>query len=483
MTEHLDVLVVGAGISGISSGYHLQKHCPNKTYAILEGRAQLGGTWDLFRYPGIRSDSDMYTLGFSFKPWTAAKAIANGPDIITYLQETVAEFGIDQHIRYQQRVSTASWSSENQRWTLEVIREGQLEPVLMTCNFLFGCSGYYNYDAGYTPEFEGTEEFKGQIVHPQFWPEDLDYKDKKIVVIGSGATAVTLLPSLAEQATHVTMLQRSPTYIVSIPSVDPIIKFLRRGLSERFIHPIARWKNILYGRYIFWFLKKYPLKAKNFLVGEVRKAIGENCDIDTHFTPNYNPWDQRLCLVPDGDLYEAINNGSASVVTDHIDCFTETGLKLKSGKTLDADLIVTATGLDMRIGGGIKITIDGKIVNNHDLWTYKGMMLSDIPNHAFAIGYSNASWTLKVDLTCEYVCRLLNYMDKNNFSQCTPKVQGAALEEEETMLNLSSGYIERAKEHLPKQASTKPWKLNQNYLLDKMVLGYSKVNDSTMEFK
>lgn len=482
MTEHLDVLVIGAGISGISAGYHLQKRCPNKTYAILEGRAQLGGTWDLFRYPGIRSDSDMYTLGFAFKPWTAAKAIANGPDIITYLQETVAEFGIDRHIRYQQRVSSASWSSETQRWTLEVICDGQSEPVLMTCNFLLGCSGYYNYDAGYTPKFEGVEQFRGQVVHPQFWPDDLDYKDKQVVVIGSGATAVTLLPSLAEQAAHVTMLQRSPTYIASIPSVDPFIKFLRRGLSERFVHPIARWKNILYGRYLFWYLKKFPLKAKNFLINEVRTAIGDNCDVDTHFTPSYKPWDQRLCIVPDGDMFEAIKSGDASVVTDHIDCFTETGLKLKSGKTLDADIIITATGLDMRIGGGIEITIDGKAVRQRDLWTYKGMMLSDIPNHAFAIGYSNASWTLKVDLTCDYVCRLLNYMDKNNFKQCTPKVQGATLEEE-PLMNLNSGYIERAKEHLPKQASIKPWKLHQNYLLDKIILGYSKINDSTMVFK
>jgi len=482
MTEHLDVLIVGAGISGISAAYHLQKRCPNKTYAILENRAQLGGTWDLFRYPGIRSDSDMYTLGFAFKPWTEAKAIADGPSIIRYLKETVSEFGIDQHIRYQQQVSKASWSSETQLWTVEVIREGQTEAVLMTCNFLLSCSGYYNYDAGYTPDFEGAEQFKGQLVHPQFWPEDLDYKDKKVVVIGSGATAVTLLPSLAEQAAHVTMLQRSPTYIASLPSVDPFIKFLRRGLSERLVHPIARWKNILYGRYLFWFLKKYPLKAKDHLVNEVRSAIGEHCDVDTHFTPSYKPWDQRLCLVPDGDLFEAIKQGKASVVTDHIDCFTETGLKLKSGKALDADLIVTATGLDMRIGGGIEISIDGEVVKQHDLWTYKGMMLSDIPNHAFAMGYSNASWTLKIDLTCEYVCRLLNYMDKNNFKQCTPKTQGAVLEEE-PLMNLNSGYIERAKEQLPKQASTKPWKLNQNYLLDKLILGYSKVNDNTMIFK
>ena len=482
MTKHLDVLIIGAGISGISAAYHLQKRCPNKTYAILESRAQLGGTWDLFRYPGIRSDSDMYTLGFAFKPWTEPKAIADGPSIIRYLQETVSEFGIDQHIRYQQQVSKASWSSETQLWTVEVIREGQAEAVLMTCNFLLSCSGYYNYEAGYTPDFEGVEQFKGQVVHPQFWPDDLDYKDKKVVVIGSGATAVTLLPSLAEQADHVTMLQRSPTYIVSVPSVDPFVKFLRRGLPERVIHPIARWKNILYGRYLFWYLKKHPLKAKDYLVNEVRSAIGEHCDVDTHFTPSYKPWDQRLCLVPDGDLFEAIKQDKASVVTDHIDCFTETGLKLKSGKTLDADLIVTATGLDMRIGGGIEISIDGEAVTQHDLWTYKGMMLSDIPNHAFAMGYSNASWTLKIDLTCEYVCRLLNYMDKNNFKQCTPKTQGAVLEEE-PLMNLNSGYIERAKEQLPKQASTKPWKLNQNYLLDKVILGYSQVDDNTMVFK
>ena len=482
MTEHVDVLVIGAGISGISAGYYLQKECPGKSYAILEGRADLGGTWDLFRYPGIRSDSDMYTLGFAFKPWTAPKAIADGPDIMAYLRETVEEYAIDDRIRFQHRVKTANWSSETQRWTVTVERGPDAEVVELSCNFFFMCSGYYNYGAGYTPDFEGVEDFKGKIVHPQFWTEDIDYTDKRVVVIGSGATAVTLVPNMTRKARHVTMLQRSPSYVFARPAIDPLVTRLRRRLPERQVYSLVRWKNILTGMFLFWFARTFPEKTKAKIVAGVRDAVGPDYDIDKHFTPSYNPWDQRICLVPDADLFRCVRKGQASVVTDHIERFTEQGLLLQSGETLEADLIVTATGLDMKLGGGIEMIVDGQSMDVHERWTYKGMMLSEIPNAAFAMGYTNASWTLKVDLSSQYVCRLINYMDRKGYQQCVAHNSDPSIKEE-NIVDFTSGYIQRALGNLPKQGSRSPWKLYQNYVLDLLTLGFGRIKDRAMQFK
>lgn len=479
--EHFDVMIVGAGISGIGAAYHLQKNCPSKDYIILEGRENIGGTWDLFRYPGIRSDSDMYTLGYSFKPWKEAKAIADGPSILKYLGETADENDIRKNIRFSHQVKTAAWSSEQAVWTVEAEIGPDATPVTYTCNFLFMCTGYYDYAGGYTPEFAGVEKFKGRIAHPQKWTEDIDYKDKKVVVIGSGATAVTLVPSMAEDAAHVTMLQRSPTYIASRPAEDGIANWLRRNLPTRLAYGITRWKNVLLGMYFFRMCRKSPQKVKDLLIGQVRDELGPDYDVDTHFTPKYNPWDQRLCLVPNGDLFDAIKNGSASVVTDHIDTFTENGILLKSGQELEADLVVTATGLKLQLLSDVEFSVDGKVVNASDSMSYKGMMYSDIPNMASSFGYTNASWTLKADLTCEYVCRLLNHMDKTGTQQCTPRVTDPNMEEE-PWLDFSSGYIQRSIHMFPKQGTVAPWKLHQNYLLDKMMLGMGSVTDENMEF-
>lgn len=480
--EHFDVLVIGAGISGIGAGYYLQTKSPNKSYAILEGRSNMGGTWDLFRYPGIRSDSDMYTLGYAFKPWTEAKSIANGPNILKYLKETAAEYGIDKHIRYNQKVQKASWSSEESLWTLEVATGEQGKATTYTCNFFFQCSGYYNYDAGFTPDFAGRERFSGPVIHPQFWPEDLDYNDKKVVIIGSGATAVTLLPKIAENAEHVTMLQRSPTYMVSAPATDPLSSKLRKYLPEKFIYRILRWRNVLMGMAMFWYMRKKPERSKDLLIGWLKPQLDAGYDIERHFTPSYKPWDQRLCLVPEGDLFTAIRKGDASVVTDHVDTFTESGILLKSGEELQADIIVTATGLDMQLGGNIAVFVDGEPVDYSKKMTYKGMMLSDIPNMAFAMGYTNASWTLKVDITCEHVCRILNYMDQHHYKSCVPHCNEDEWEEED-MLDFSSGYVQRALGKLPKSGARKPWKLYQNYVLDLITLGFGKVTHRALRFK
>ncbi|HEY4344707.1 MAG TPA: NAD(P)/FAD-dependent oxidoreductase [Parvibaculum sp.] len=477
-SEHFDVLIVGAGISGIGAGYHLQANCPGKTYAILEGRETLGGTWDLFRYPGIRSDSDMYTLGYSFKPWTQAKAIADGPAILSYLRETAKENGIERHIRYNHQVKTASWSTEDAAWTVEAQRGG--ETVKLTCNFLFMCSGYYNYAAGYTPDFAGTERFKGRIVHPQKWTSDIDYKDKRVIVIGSGATAVTLVPEMAKDAAHVTMLQRSPTYVVSRPEEDAMANWLRSRLPAKLAYGITRWKNVLFGMYFFRLARKKPERVKQFILNQVSEILGADY-VAKHFTPSYNPWDQRLCLVPNGDLFDAIKSERASVVTDHIDTFTQDGIKLKSGEELKADIIVTATGLNLQLLSDLKIKIDGKDIDLSTSLNYKGMMYSDVPNLASSFGYTNASWTLKCDLTCEYVCRLLNHMDKTGTRQCTPHNADPTVTEE-PWLDFSSGYVQRAIGKFPKQGSKAPWKLYQNYALDIVSLKYGKVEDGAMEF-
>ncbi|PWU25400.1 MAG: FAD-containing monooxygenase EthA, partial [Candidatus Rokuibacteriota bacterium] len=409
-TEHVDVLIVGGGLSGICAGYHVQAKCPGRTYAILEARDSIGGTWDLFRYPGIRSDSDMYTLGFRFRPWPDAKAIADGPSILSYVRETASMYGIDERIRFHHRVVGAQWSTEDARWTVEVERGDTGETAHMTCEFLFLCGGYYRYDRGYTPAFEGTERFTGRIVHPQEWTEDIDYAGKRVIVIGSGATAVTLVPAMAKSAAHVTMLQRSPSYVVSLPGEDPFARTLRRFLPPRVVYPIVRWKNVLMTMLVFQLSRRRPATMKRLIRKGLESRLPPGYDIDTHFKPRYNPWDQRMCLVPDGDLFEAIRDGRASVVTDEIETFTEDGVTLTSGRALEADLIVTATGLNMLPLGGVAMTVDGREIDLPKTLTYKGMMLSGVPNMAFAVGYTNASWTLKCELTSEYVCRLLNHM-------------------------------------------------------------------------
>ncbi|MFN4095416.1 MAG: flavin-containing monooxygenase [Sphingomonas sp.] len=479
MAEHFDVVVVGAGISGIGAGYFLQRDCPDRSYVILEGRERLGGTWDLFRYPGIRSDSDMYTLGYSFKPWTQAKAIADGPSILRYLDETAREHGIDRHIRHQHRVVAASWSTPDARWTVTVERGAERERVEFTCNFLFMCSGYYNYEAGYLPHFEGREDFAGTIVHPQHWPEGLDYAGKRVVVIGSGATAVTLVPEMAKMAAHVTMLQRSPTYIVSRPSEDGIANWLRAKLPAKLAYRLTRLKNVGMQQFFYRIARKKPQQTKERIVQMVRDQLGPDYDVAKHFTPSYNPWDQRICLVPDADLFAAIRDGSASVVTDHIDRFEADGIRLKSGELLPADIIVTATGLDMQLMGGVPFSVDGQRVEPAKSLGYKAMMYSDIPNLASSFGYTNASWTLKSDLTCAYVARLLNTMKKRGMRQVTPRV-GADVTQE-NFLTFTSTYVQRAIDRFPKQGDKRPWRVHQNYTLDLIDLKFGGI-DEGMEF-
>jgi monooxygenase len=479
--EHFDVLIVGAGLSGIGAGYHLQSTCPDKTYAILEGRGAIGGTWDLFRYPGIRSDSDMYTLGYCFRPWTEAKAIADGPSILNYVRETAHDYGIDRKIRFGHRVKRASWSTRDARWTLDVERVGSHEIVRFTCHFLLMCSGYYSYVAGYTPEFPGIARFAGRLVHPQKWTDDIEYAGKRVVVIGSGATAVTLVPEMAKTAAHVTMLQRSPTYVVSLPAKDFIADELRRRLPMGAAYGIARWKNVLRAMFFFELSRRAPGHTKRMMLEGVKRELGPDYDIARHFSPTYNPWDQRVCLVPDSDLFMAIKGGRASVVTDHIETFTENGLRLRSGEEIEADLVVTATGLNLEVLGGVELTVDGQSVDLARTLNYKGMMYSDVPNLASAFGYTNASWTLKCDLTCDYVCRLLNHMTKHEYDQCTPRKVDPSITEE-PWIDFSSGYVQRSIAKFPKQGSRTPWRLHQNYALDLLTLKYSPVEDGTMQF-
>jgi len=476
-----DVIIIGAGLSGIAAAYYLQSRCPDKTFTILEGREAIGGTWDLFRYPGIRSDSDMYTLGYTFRPWDNPEAIADGPSILKYVNETAEDYGIDKKIQFQHRVCGASWSSDEASWTVDIQtgKDGGIKQL--TCNFLFTCTGYYDYDAGYTPEWDSLEQFQGTVVHPQKWTDDIDYTDKKVVVIGSGATAVTLVPAMAKKAAHVTMLQRSPTYIVSRPAEDALANWMNRYLPRKLAYQITRWRIILFGMLFYQMTRRRPEKTKQTVIDMVREELGDGFDIETHFTPTYYPWDQRLCLVPDGDLFNVMKSGTASVVTDHIDYFTETGIQLKSGKHLEADMIVTATGLVMKIMKGVQLSVDGEPVNLGDTFAYKGAMYSNIPNLASAFGYTNASWTLKCELISEYVCRLLNYMDKNAYQQCTPVLNSASIEKE-PLLSFSSGYVKRALDTLPSQGSEKPWKAYQNYVLDIFAFRYGKLEDGTMIF-
>jgi cation diffusion facilitator CzcD-associated flavoprotein CzcO len=479
--EHFDVLIVGAGLSGIGAGYHLQTRCPDRSYAILESRERSGGTWDLFRYPGIRSDSDMYTLGYSFKPWRDAKAIADGPAILDYVRRTAREHGIDKHIRFQNRVVGANWSSADSRWTVEVERGATRERVRLSCNFLFCCSGYYNYAAGYTPDFPGVGRYRGRIVHPQKWPQDLDYIGKRVVVIGSGATAVTLVPAMAQSAAHVTMLQRSPTYILSLPGRDALANGLRRLLPARLAYAITRWKNVLVGMLFYALCKRAPQLVARLIRAGVRRQLPGDYPVDTHFKPRYKPWDQRVCLVPDGDLFRALRRGQASIVTDQIETFTEAGLRLKSGAELPADVIVTATGLELLALGGMRLGVDGAAVDLAQTLSYKGMMLGGVPNFAVALGYTNASWTLKCDLTCEYVCRLLNHMRAQGATQCTPRNKDPSVATL-PFIDFNSGYVLRAIDKFPKQGSKAPWRLYQNYLLDLLSLRHGAVEDGAMEF-
>ncbi|MCV7402976.1 NAD(P)/FAD-dependent oxidoreductase [Mycobacterium fragae] len=480
MSEHLDVVIVGAGISGISAAWHLQDRCPSKSYAILERRDDLGGTWDLFKYPGIRSDSDMFTLGFRFKPWRSAKAIADGASIKAYIKEAATENGIDKHIRYRHKVVAAEWSDADNRWTVTVENDGEKSEI--TCSFLFACSGYYNYDEGYTPEFEGAQDFEGTIVHPQHWPEDLDYAGKRVVVIGSGATAVTLIPALVNSgAGHVTMLQRSPTYIGTLPGVDPFADRANRLLPDKAAHVANRWRAIVFSTAIYQLSRRFPAYMRKTLMTMAERRLPKGYDVEKHFGPRYNVWDQRLCLAPDGDLFRTIRHGQADVVTDTIDRFTKTGIKLSSGEELQADIIITATGLNLQLFGGAEIRRNGMPVELKETMAYKGMMLTGMPNMAFTIGYTNASWTLKADLVSEFVCRILNYMDSHGFDTVVPQHPGNSVEER-PLMDFTPGYVLRALDYLPKAGAVTPWRLKQNYLLDLRLIRRGRVDDESLHF-
>jgi len=471
--EHFDVLIIGAGLSGVGAAWHLQTMCPAKTYAILEGRAAMGGTWDLFRYPGVRSDSDMYTLGYRFRPWRERKAIADGESIRKYIVDTARENGIDRKIRFNERVMRAEWSSADARWTVTT------SAARYTCHFLYSCTGYYDYDRGYTPDWPDLHQFKGTVIHPQHWPEGFDAKGKRIVVIGSGATAVTLVPALAEQGAQVTMLQRSPTYVAQLPANDAIAEWLRKILPDRTSYAVTRWKNVLRATFYYTLSRRRPALMKKLLRLGVRRALGR--EYETHFTPRYEPWDERLCIVPDGDLFQAIKRGGASIVTGHIEAFAEKGIRLTSGQELEADVIVTATGLRMKLLSGLPLVVDGKPVNLAETVAYKGMMFSGVPNLVAAFGYTNASWTLKCDLTAEHACRIFNHMDKHGYSQVTPRTDGESATE--PVIDLQSGYVKRALDTLPRQGARAPWRLHQNYLKDLALLRYGRVDDPALEFQ
>jgi len=476
---HVDVLIVGAGLSGIGAAYHIQSAFPDRTYAILESRDAIGGTWDLFRYPGVRSDSDMHTLGYRFRPWTQAKAIADGPAILDYIRDTAVEAGIDEHIRFGYRVTGAEWSTVDARWTVDAVHRD--ETVRFTTNFLYLCTGYYRYDNGYEPEFPGIERFGGTVVHPQHWPEDLDYTGKRVVVIGSGATAVTLVPAMADRAAHVTMLQRSPTYILSVPTEDPIANWLRRVVGPRRAYPIVRWKNVALGTLIFQLSRRRPHIMKSLLRKAAIRQLPPDYAVDTHFQPRYQPWDQRLCLVPDGDLFTAISDGRVSIVTDEIAEFTEAGLCLESGTELAADIVVTATGLRLLALGGIQLTVDGREVKLPDTMAYKSMMLSGVPNFAFTVGYTNASWTLKADLVSEYVVRLLRHMDARGYDRCVPTNDDPRVTER-PLLDFQAGYVLRSIDEFPKAGSRPPWQLGMSYAHDLLKLRHGRIDDGAMCF-
>jgi monooxygenase len=480
IAEHVDVLIVGAGLSGVDAAYRLQTECPGKSLCILEARDAIGGTWDLFRYPGIRSDSAMYTLGFPFRPWRGAQAIADGPAIRRYIQDTAGQFGIDRLVRFGHRVIGISWSSTDARWAVDVQSGGAV--TRMTCGFLYMCSGYYDYAQGYTPDFPGAGRFAGAIVHPQHWPDDLDHAGKRVIVIGSGATAVTLVPALAKTAAHVTMLQRSPSFVVSRPGRDGMAEWMYRRLPIKLADGLARWTDVLIGAATYGLARRLPNLARRAVLGGVRRQLAPGYDVEKDFSPPYEPWDQRVCLTSDGELFAAMRSGQVSVVTDEIDTFTESGIRLRSGEELPADIIVSATGLVMKLAGGMAITVDGVRADLADRLVYKGMMLSDVPNLALAFGYINASWTLKCDLTARTVCRLLNHMRRRGYVSCTPRLRDPKIGRE-PLLNFTSGYVRRAEAVLPRQGSKAPWRVYQNYLLDMLALRYGAIEDGVLEFR
>ena len=476
-----DIVIVGAGLSGIGAAYYMQDKCPDRNYTVLEARSSMGGTWDLFRYPGIRSDSDMYTLGFPFNPWKDPKAIADGPSILQYIKDTAQKFGINQNIQFNHKVTEASWSDEDKMWTLRIAGHEKVPHEYIRCNFLFMCSGYYDYQNGYAPSFPNSESFKGPIIHPQKWDQNLSYENKTVVVIGSGATAVTLVPEMSKKAKKVTMLQRSPTYIMNLPSEDGVANFMKRILPSQLAHTLSRWKNILFSLGFYALSKKWPGAIKKWIQKNIQKELGDRYE-EKHFDPTYNPWDQRLCLIPDSDLFDAMKSGKVEIVTDTIDRFTSKGILLNSGGELEADIIVTATGLNVQIFGGMKVKVNEELIHTGDLHSYRGVLFSDIPNFAIAVGYTNATWTLKCDLNCRYVSKILNHMAENGYKTCTPRFDSTVFDTE-PLLDFDAGYIQRALEILPKQGSKAPWKVYQNYIKDTFSLKYGKVADQYLEYK
>ena len=480
-TEFVDVLVIGAGLAGIGSACQLRRNMPELSLAILEARAVSGGTWDLFRYPGIRSDSDMYTYSYGFKPWTDKSAIADGDSILNYIREAADEYDLNQHIRYNHKVVSAHWCSQDKLWTATVVRSDGEEQLAIRCRFILSCTGYYDYEQGYTPEFDGIDDFQGEIVHPQFWPEQLDYKDKRVVVIGSGATAVTLIPSMANDTASLVMLQRSPTYIANVPAEDPWLKPLSKFMPSSWVFRSIRWKKVLLQQYIYRLSRKKPRGLRRYLLNQVREELGPDYDVDTHFTPNYNPWDQRLCAVPDGDMFAAIREGKAEVVTDHIDHFNSSGIALKSGNQLDADIVVIATGLKLKFGGDIAYRIDGEEIDPTERFVYRGMMLEGVPNLAMSVGYTNSSWTLKTDLTAKYVCGLLKKMKRGGYSYVIPTLSGEM--KEVPLLDFDAGYVLRARDIMPKNGDRKPWKNNDSYTKDYASLEFNRNKYSELKFR
>lgn len=480
MTKIFDVIIIGAGVSGIGMACHLEKELGDVNYAVLERRAAIGGTWDLFKYPGIRSDSDMLTFGFDFRPWNGNKTLADGPSIKQYLIDTAKVYNVDQKIKYQSKVISADWNSENATWTIVVLNEETNEKITYSCNFLIAASGYYNHDKGYLPKFKGYEDFKGKIVHPQHWPKDLNYQDKEVVVIGSGATAITIVPAMANTTKHITMLQRSPTYIYSVPSTDKLALKLRKFLSEKTVYKIARYRNVSLQQFIFKLSRRYPKKIQNFLISKIKKQLGDDYDM-THFTPHYNPWDQRLAAVPDGDLFKTIKSGKASVVTDHIDTFTENGILLKSGKHLNADIIITATGLNLQVLGGMELSLDGKKHELNKQMTYKSVLAQNTPNFAYLFGYTNASWTLKINIAANYITRLLKEKKKRNAKTVIPKTTNISNVDESVLDSLTAGYVKRGGSTLPRQGEKLPWRVLNDYKKDKKMLN-ENINDKALDW-
>jgi len=482
MKADYDVLIIGAGISGIGMACHLAKECPEKRVAILERRNAIGGTWDLFRYPGIRSDSDMFSFGYAFRPWHDYKVLADGPSIQRYIADTAREHGVDRRIHFGLKIEGATWSTEQRLWTVHARHEGRAEASTFTCKYLIPCTGYYNHDQGYLPNFPGQERFQGLCIHPQHWPENLDYRGKRVVIVGSGATAVTLVPAMADQAAHVTMLQRSPSYIFSVPAYDKISAGLQHVLPARWVYEIARWRNIRLQRLIYKAAKRWPRQIRSWLLSHVEKQVGSGVDM-RHFTPKYNPWDERLCAVPDGDLFKVLRDGKASIVTDHIETFTENGILLKSGKVLEADIIITATGLELQSLGGMNLQVDGRSLHPHDLMTYKGVLVQDVPNFAYLFGYTNAPWTLKIDMAATYVCRLMKYMDAQGFDMVTAHAPADEMLNESILGSLQSGYVQRGQSVLPRQGRALPWRVLHNLEADREMLLKDAVADPALEFK